>query len=106
MYSKPLTSPSYGNNFASMSINKNSPPGDYSIRRADDAPVQPGIEHTSPVQSSPYKGVISHATTHGIMLGRILVRLNTTEDVATIRNYQDQTILKTIPRNLSQPFAA
>lgn len=40
------------------------------------------------------------------MLGRILVRQNNTEDIATIRNYQDQTILKTIPRNLSQPFTA
>ncbi|EAT85284.2 hypothetical protein SNOG_07818 [Parastagonospora nodorum SN15] len=40
------------------------------------------------------------------MLGRILVRQNTTEDIATIRDYQDQTILKTIPRNLSQPYAA
>ncbi|KAH4057694.1 hypothetical protein HBH50_236900 [Parastagonospora nodorum] len=96
----------YGNNFAGMSINEDSPPGDYLIRRADDALVQPGIEYTTPAQLSAYKGVISYATTYGIMLGRILVRQNTTEDIATIRDYQDQTILKTIPRNLSQPYAA
>ncbi|KAH4038130.1 hypothetical protein HBI81_199000 [Parastagonospora nodorum] len=96
----------YGNNFAGMSINEDSPPGDYLIRRADDALVQPGIEYTTPDQLSAYKGVVSYATTYGIMLGRILVRQNTTEDIATIRDYQDQTILKTIPRNLSQPYAA
>jgi hypothetical protein len=105
-HDKRLTDTSYGNNFAGMSINEDSPPGDYLIRRADDALVQPGIEYTTPAQLSAYKGVISYATTYGIMLGRILVRQNTTEDIATIRDYQDQTILKTIPRNLSQPFAA
>jgi hypothetical protein len=99
-----LTHSSYGNNFAGMSINENSPPGDYLIRRADDALVQPGIEYTTLAGSSAYKGVVSYATTYGIMLGRILVRQNTTEDIATIRNYQDQTILRTVPRNLSQPF--
>ncbi|KAI4945214.1 hypothetical protein J4E91_008193 [Alternaria rosae] len=40
------------------------------------------------------------------MLGRILLRQNTTEDIATIRSYQDQTFLKTIPRNISQPFTS
>jgi hypothetical protein len=97
--------PSYGNNFACMSINENSPPGDYLIERADDALVQPGIRYTTPAERSAYKGVISYATTYGIMLGRILVRQNTTEDIATIRSYQDQTFLKTIPRIRSQPFA-
>ncbi|KAI1603935.1 hypothetical protein PtrCC142_003897 [Pyrenophora tritici-repentis] len=96
----------YGNNFAGMSINDDSPPGDYLIRRADDALVQPGIEYTTPAESSRYKGVVSYATTYGIMLGRILVRQNTTEDIATIRNYQDQIFLKKIPRTQSQPFAA
>jgi hypothetical protein len=88
-----------------MSINENSPPGDYLIRRADDALVQPGIEYITQAKSSAYKGVVSYATTYGIMLGRILVRQNTTEDIATIGNYEDQTFLRTIPRNLSQPFA-
>jgi hypothetical protein len=101
-----LTDPSYGNNFAGISINENSPPGDYLIRRADDALVQPGIEYVTRAESSAYKGVISYATTYGIMLGRILVRQNTTEDIATIRNYEDQTLLKIIPRILSQPFTA
>ncbi|KAI4659432.1 uncharacterized protein J4E78_005860 [Alternaria triticimaculans] len=96
----------YGNNFAGLSINENSPPGDYLIRRADDALVQPGIEYTTPTESSRYEGVISYATTYGIMLGRILVRQNTTEDIATIRSYQDQTFLKTTLRNISQPFTA
>jgi hypothetical protein len=100
-----LTDPSYGNNFAGISINENSPPGDYLIRRADDALVQPGIEYVTRAESSAYKGVVSYATTYGIMLGRILVRQNTTEDISTIRNYEDQTFLKTIPRNLSQSFA-
>lgn len=106
IYNKRLTEHSYGNNFAGMSINEDSPPGDYLIRRADDALVQPGIEYTNPAQSSAYKGVVSYATTYGIMLGRILVRQNTTEDIATIRKYQDQIILRIIPRNVSQPFAA
>jgi hypothetical protein len=105
MQSKRLINPSYGNNFAWMSINENSPPGDYLIERADDALVQPGIRYTTPAERSAYKGVISYATTYGIMLGRILVRQNTTEDIATIRSYQDQTFLKTIPRIRSQPFA-
>jgi hypothetical protein len=103
---KTLTNLSYGNNFAGMSINEDSPPGDYLIRRADDALVQPGIEYTTPAASSTYKGVVSYATTYGIMLGRILVRQNTTEDIAAIRNYQDQTFLRTISRNPSQPSAA
>ncbi|EUC51003.1 hypothetical protein COCMIDRAFT_21406 [Bipolaris oryzae ATCC 44560] len=96
----------FGNNFAGISINTNSPPGDYLIRRADDALVQPGIRYTTPAELSAYKGVISYATTYGILLGRILVRQNTTSDITTIRNYQDQTFLKTVPRILSQPFAA
>ncbi|KAH6865265.1 hypothetical protein BKA58DRAFT_414006 [Alternaria rosae] len=101
-----LTDLIYGNNFAEMSINENSPPGNYLIRRADDALVQPGIEYTTAAEPSSYKGVISYATTYGTMLGRILVRQNTTQDIATIRSYQDQTFLKTIPRDTSQPFTA
>ncbi|CAN9202327.1 unnamed protein product [Alternaria alternata] len=96
----------YGSNFAWMSINEDSPPGDYLIRRADDALVQPGIEYANPSESSGHKGIISYATTYGIMLGRILVRQNSTEDIATIRNYEDQTFLKTVPRTLSQPSVA
>jgi hypothetical protein len=88
-----------------MSINENSPPGDYLIRRADDALVQPGIRYTEPAELSAYKGVVSYATTYGIMLGRILVRQNTTEDIATIQGYEDKTSVKTISRILSQPFA-
>jgi hypothetical protein len=103
MYNKRLTDPSYGSSFARMSINEDSPPGDYLIRRADDALVQPGIEYTTPAEPSGYKGVISYATTYGIMLGRILVCQNTTENIATIRKYQDQTFLETIPRTPSQP---
>ncbi|KAB2099642.1 hypothetical protein AG0111_0g12224 [Alternaria gaisen] len=106
MYNKTLTDLIYGSNFAWMSINEDSPPGHYLIRRADDVLVQPGIEYPNPSESSGYKGIISYAATYGIMLGRILVRQNTTEDIATIHNYEDQTFLKTVPRTLSQPSIA
>ncbi|EUC27356.1 hypothetical protein COCCADRAFT_111926 [Bipolaris zeicola 26-R-13] len=96
----------YGNNFAGISINTNSPPGDYLIRRADDALVQPGIRYTTPAELSTYKGVISYATTYGILLGRILVHQNTMSDIETIRSYQDQTFLRTVSRTMSQLFAA
>lgn len=101
-----LTDQSYGNNFAGISINTNSPPGDYLIRRADDALVQPGIRYTTPAELSTYKGVISYATTYSILLGRILVHQNTMSDIETIRSYQDQTFLRTVPRTMSQLFAA
>jgi len=39
------------------------------------------------------------------MLDHILVLQNTTEDIVTIRNFQDQTLIKTVPHSLSQPFA-
>jgi hypothetical protein len=89
-----------------MSINKDPSPGDYLIRRADDALAQPEIEYIPPVEPSAYKVAISYATTYGIMLGRSPVRQNNTDNIATIRNYEDQTFLGTIPRTLSQSFAA
>jgi len=96
----------YGNNFADISIIANSPPGDYLIRRASDSLQQPGITYTATTANCipRYKGVVDYPTTYGTLLVRILVRGNSTAELATVHKYQAGIGLTAVPRTTTQPY--
>lgn len=96
---------SYGNNFAEISSVNGLPSGDYLIRRADDAYTQPGLTPSANTVNciSSYKGIINYPTTHGTLLGRILVRANTTADLDAVHDYQRGVSISTTPRTFSNP---
>ena len=96
----------YGNNFADISIIANSPPGDYLIRRASDSLQQPGIAYTTTTANCipRYKGVVDYPTTYGTLLVRILVRGNSTAELATVHKYQAGIGLQAVPRTTTQPY--
>lgn len=96
---------SFGNQFAEISVVNHSPAGQYLIRRADDALVQPGFQVTTITKDCipKYQGIINFPTTYGSLLVRILLRHNTTEDLAVVNKYQDEISITTTPRTIQQP---
>lgn len=96
----------YGNNFAAISNAVNSPPGDYLIRRASDALVQPGIEYTTSSSDCPYPryaGIVNVPTPYASIWNRILVRKNDTADLDIVHGYQAGISLTSTPRVVTQP---
>ncbi len=100
------SSNSLGNQFAEISIVNHSPAGQYLIRRADDALVQPGFQVTPITKDCipKYQGIVNFPTTYGTLLVRILLRHNTTEDLAVVNKYQDEISITTTPRTIEQPY--
>lgn len=96
----------FGDNFAVLSSVNSAPAGEYLLRRADDAGVSSGMEITTATTSCipKYQGIINFPTTYGILLSRILVRENTTQDIATVSDYQRSTTINTVPRTLINPY--
>ncbi len=96
---------SFGNQFAEISSVNHSPAGQYLVRRADDALVQPGLQVTTITKDCipKYQGVINFPTTYGTLLVRILLRHNTTEDLAVVNRYQYGISITTTPRTIQQP---
>ncbi|TVY81582.1 hypothetical protein LSUE1_G003619 [Lachnellula suecica] len=86
----------FGNNFANPSSVDNSLAGNYLLRytRSHEWGLQPaGVSN-----SSLYQGYINSPTTDGVLLGRILVKNNTT-DLLYVQSLVSASSLTTVPSN-------
>jgi len=99
----------YGNNFANIYPGNVSTPGQYLLRRAEDAYVPPGLQVTNVTTADcipKYQGVINFPGTYGTMLIRLLLKYNTTENLEIVNRYQNETSLIEVPRTLSRSDAS
>lgn len=94
----------FGNNFANVDPVNVSTPGQYLLRRAEDAYVKPGLQVTTTSADCipKYQGIVNFPTTYGTMLIRLLLKYNTTENLAAVHKYQNETSLVPVQRTLTQ----